>query len=217
MANPQLTAYIKENYPKFPKETVIQSLASVGWSAVDISAAFAELEHPAPAPVVPVVPPAQPVAAVPQQTPPVASPTPVVPSPAPVVPAVQPVAPVSVAPVVPPPQPVAAVPQQTPPAANPTQVVPPQAVPQSTVNPNAAFLAEMEKRRKEAEALNPQTVPQDGVTISMGSSQASTATSQGGMVGMVIKAGLAKNEQQANIVLIGVIVVCLGLAAWFIL
>jgi hypothetical protein len=196
MVNPQLTAYIKENYPKFPKETVIQSLTSVGWSAVDISAAFMELEHPAPAPT--------PVA-------------PVAPSPAPAVPPAQPTAPVSVAPVIVPPQPVVTVPLQTPPVMNPSPVAPPQAAPQSTVNPNAAFLAEMEKRRREAEALNPQTAGPNGVTISVGSVQTSTTTNQGGLVGMVIKTGLVKNEQQANMVLIGVIVVCMGLAAWFIL
>ncbi|MBY0472744.1 hypothetical protein K2Q00_00450 [Patescibacteria group bacterium] len=176
MANPQLTAYIQENLSKFSKEAVIRSLSSAGWSAIDISAAFMELEHPAP--VAPVAPP----------------------TPAPVPAQMQPVAivipPASAAPVV----------TQTKPL---TQTA-------AAANPNDAFLAEMTKRRKEAEALNPQTPSQGGVTISIGSTQSPVVT-QTGLIGMVMKTGLVKTQQQANMVLIGIIVVCLGLTAWFML
>ncbi|HVY72507.1 MAG TPA: hypothetical protein VG984_00420 [Candidatus Paceibacterota bacterium] len=47
MANPQLIAYIREHEAQFAKEQIVQSLASAGWAAGDISDAFAELERPA--------------------------------------------------------------------------------------------------------------------------------------------------------------------------
>lgn len=182
MVNPQLTAYIQENLSKFSKEAVIKSLSTAGWSAIDISAAFMELEHPAPpaasAPVAPVV------VAEPAQQRPIGS----VESRPAVTPASAPIVGASSA----------------------TQE------PQTATISNDAFLAEMTKRRKEADALNPQPVPVNDVTISVGST-ANPVSTQGGLVGMVLKTGLVKTEQQANMVLIGITIVCLGLSLWLIL
>ncbi|OGC87858.1 hypothetical protein A2419_02280 [Candidatus Adlerbacteria bacterium RIFOXYC1_FULL_48_26] len=200
MANPQLTAYIRENLTKFSKEAVIQSLSTAGWSAIDISAAFMELEHPAPPAPAPAPAPT-PVA------PAVTEPT-VVPAPA-----IPPAS--SIAIEIPAAAPVVAPTISTPPvqAKSPIQTAAPQ-------DSNSAFLAEMTKRRKEAEAMHPQnqTIEQGGVSISVGGYTPSQSTvTQGGLVGMVMKTGLVKTEQQANVVLIGIIIVCLGTAAWFIL
>lgn len=226
MTNPQLTAYIQENLPKFSKEAVIQSLSSAGWSAIDISAAFMELEHPTPP--APIVPPSQkpilsqPATAEPAQARPIGSV-----EPRPDLAAASAVSMLT--------QPVSASAPARPAGGSAPSVVPlgnggvssaagggdssvsVQAKPPAqATNPNDAFLAEMAKRRKEADALTTQTSSQGDVTISMGSTQSPVVT-QTGLVGMVMKTGLVKTEQQANMVLIGVVVVCLGLSLWFIL
>ncbi len=222
MANPQLIAYIQENLSKFSKEAVIQSLSSAGWSAVDISAAFMDLEHPAP--VAPIVPPAPIVSAEPAQQRPIGS---VEPRPA--------VASASAAVTVSnsadggAPQRVGArteqisskkseYPEAATIAGGSAQIIPRTQISNTAAatNPNDVFLAEMTKRRKEAEGLNTQTSSQGDVTFAVGATQSPVVT-QGGLIGMVLKTGLVKTEQQANIVLIGVVVVCLGLSLWFIL
>jgi len=227
MANPQLTAYIQENLTKFSKEAVIQSLSTAGWSAIDISAAFMELEHPAPPAPAPA--PVAPVVNEPAQQRPIGSVEPrpaVAPASAPV--AVTPAAPIAAsapAPAIPPASSIAIEVPVAAPVVAPTSSTPPvQAKPSiQTAAPqdsNSAFLAEMTKRRKEAEAMQPQnqTIEQGGVSISVGGyAPSQTTVTQGGLVGMVMKTGLVKTEQQANMVLIGVIVVCLGTAAWFML
>ncbi len=186
MANSQLTAYIQENLSKFSKEAIIQSLSSAGWSAIDISAAFMELEHPAP----------------------IQKPTLSQPAAAPARPAGGSAPSVAI-------PPASAIAIEIPVAAPLTSTPPVQIKPQPS-DTNDAFLAEMTKRRKEAEALNPQVLSQGDVTFSVGSTQ-SPAVTQGGLVGMVLKTGLVKTEQQANIVLICVAVVCFGFSLWFIL
>jgi hypothetical protein len=81
-------------------------------------------------------------------------------------------------------------------------------------NSNKEFLAEMQRHRKEAEAMNPSTIIEGDVQLSVG---AGPATTQSGLAGMVLKTGLVKTEQQANMVLIGGVVAVLAIAAWFIL
>lgn len=82
---------------------------------------------------------------------------------------------------------------------------------------NAAFLAEMERHRKEAAALNPNKIVDGDVEVSIGAAAAQTAAPQEGITGMLIKTGLVKNEQQANMFMIAAAVVMLGVSAWFIL
>lgn len=81
-------------------------------------------------------------------------------------------------------------------------------------NPST-FVAEMQRRRQEAEALHPSTTVADGIAFT--SVPPEPITEQMGIVGMLIRMKLAKNEQQANIIMISGVVACLALAAWFLL
>lgn len=77
------------------------------------------------------------------------------------------------------------------------------------------FMAEMERRRTTQPTMAQQktyTVPTSHVKFNS-SAHASTG---GGIIGLLVGNGLAANESQANMILIGVIVVAVSLAVWFV-
>jgi hypothetical protein len=188
MANPQLLAYIREHASQFPKEALVQSLAAAGWTAADISEAFKEIEQP------PVPAPA-----------PTPAPTPT-PAPAP-------------AQAMPPPV-------QTPPTSTapvtPIQIKPVTLNPQPQAQPAPAetdFLAQMEKRRQEAAAKQPQN-PYQNITVGQTPAYQQfrpdpSAPTEKGIIGALIKMKVAKDAAQANMIMIGIVAVCIALSAWF--
>jgi hypothetical protein len=99
--------------------------------------------------------------------------------------------------------------------ANPAALSPATPAPTSTVpaqnSSSAEFLAQMEERRKKAEAEKV-FIP----TTPAGKSKVPTSTivTETGLIGLLLKTGVVKTKQQANMVLIGVLVVVLALVAW---
>ena len=78
--------------------------------------------------------------------------------------------------------------------------------------PTTEFLAEMERRRKAAEAAQPAAqVVSDSAQIT---TAPASVTSEKGLIGLLFKTGLVKTKQQANAVLIVVLVVVLGTIVW---
>lgn len=202
MAHPQLIAYIKEHRGQFSKDQLVQALAGAGWSAPDIAEAFQEIDRPAPAPVPTPTPVSTPTPA------PVPTPS-VVPAPAP-----------GTAQVMPPPIEVLAQKAEPAPTTTPTPapvVAPIQKIEPKPVQPatGSNFLEEMEKHRKEAATAQ----PLQSTGVGAGAVQFSPAptTSEKGIVGMLIRWKLAKDASQANMIMIGVIVVAVGISLWLIL
>lgn len=76
----------------------------------------------------------------------------------------------------------------------------------------AAMLAEMEKHRKEADALNPNITVGHSAPVYIPEQQTSDAK---GIIGMLIKTGLVKNEAQANMVMIVFVVLVFAALGWF--
>ena len=80
---------------------------------------------------------------------------------------------------------------------------------------NTAFLAEMERKRAAqnktpaAEEYVIPTQPRWKQKISENSN-----TTQSGIIGFILRHGVAKDEQQANIILIGMLVATVGLIAY---
>ena len=119
--------------------------------------------------------------------------------------------------------PVVAPPIQPPIVATP--VAPTMPATTTPVDVGADFLAQMEKRRHEAAAATAAQSPYQQPATTPGASApqhqqftgGASAPAQKGIVGMLIQWKLAKDEQQANIMMIGMGVVCVGLCAWFLL
>jgi hypothetical protein len=84
------------------------------------------------------------------------------------------------------------------------------------------FIAEMQKHREEAQQagvapiiegstqIRPSTLPSYSGTTPTGQ----TAPTQKGIIGMLMKTGFIKNEQQANMAMIAFICAMLGIIAW---
>ncbi len=200
MAQPELLKYIQENTGKFEKPALVQALVDAGWQLADINAAFLESEKPAP------VQPAQPATEPAQKTPPSGAPL-TAEGVSASASAAQVTQPQSAVPAMPQAPVIAAVVQ---PVVQQPQV---KATPEEQ-NSNKEFLAEMQRHRKEAEAMHPSTIVEGDVQLSVG---AGAPAASSGLAGMVLKTGLVKTEQQANMVLIGGVVAVLAIAAWFIL
>lgn len=85
----------------------------------------------------------------------------------------------------------------------------------NTAASNTAFLAEMERKRA---AQNKAPAPEEYVIPPQPRWKqrisADYGTAQSGIVGFLLRHGLAKNEQQANVILIGVLVAAVVLTAW---
>lgn len=83
-----------------------------------------------------------------------------------------------------------------------------------TVAENAAFLAEMARRRA---AQNPPPATETALPkqpLWKQKVSAHSGVAQTGIVGFLLRHGLAKNEQQANVILIGILVAAVVLTAW---
>lgn len=93
--------------------------------------------------------------------------------------------------------------------------VPPVKLAPAPASPNA-FIAEMQRRRQEAEALHPNAVPVVGSAPDpVPSSPAEPIAEQMGIVGFLIKKKLAKNEKQANMIMLGVIGASFMFILWY--
>lgn len=96
--------------------------------------------------------------------------------------------------------------------------------PSAAQTQDAAFLAEMEKRRREGSGLIPPTIVEGNTEIRPFVSasryldnEATSRTAPKGIIGLLIHTGLVKNEKQANIVMIASIFVFVGITAYLLL
>lgn len=90
-----------------------------------------------------------------------------------------------------------------------------------SVDPDATFLAEMEKRRQESKGPLPQTIVEGNTEIHPFASaskyldhEKKSRAEEKGIIGMLIRAKVVKDESQANIVMIGFVVVVIVIIAW---
>ncbi len=91
----------------------------------------------------------------------------------------------------------------------------PAAAPAQAQSPDTTFLTEMERRRRQT---NEQPLPNAGATEARPQyTPPQSTTTEKGIIGLLIKSGLVKNTQQANIVMIGIVVVAMGASAWLLL
>lgn len=211
MANPQLIQYISDNTKAgFTRADIEKALVAAGWGVGDISAAFAgSVVSPTVTPAAPaVITPVQPV----------------------VMPAVQPIAQPAVQPIVQPvvqaqPQPVVqfeqplgvqTMPQQVVPPVQPQPVVTPAVVPAT----GADFMAEMARRRGTDATNSNSAIPGASVTPNYTPPQlqkfspVSNGAAEAGITGFMIKNGIAKTTQQANMILMGVVAVIIIIIIW---
>jgi hypothetical protein len=85
--------------------------------------------------------------------------------------------------------------------------------------PNTTFLAEMERRRQPNSQPTATTPLDTGANLrALNTARAAqSASSEKGIIGFLMRTGLVKSAQQANIAMIGIVVACLALTAWLLL
>lgn len=103
----------------------------------------------------------------------------------------------------------------------------PAAVPpvQHAPDPQADFIAQMQKRREEAARAGRGPIVEGNTEIRPSASpaaqylaqQTTEGAQQGGIIGLLIKSGLVKTQAQANIVMLAFVAVMLGFTAWLLL
>jgi hypothetical protein len=77
----------------------------------------------------------------------------------------------------------------------------------------AAFVAEMERRRQAAEALHPAApVVQETARINVFAPE--DTPQEKGIIGLLIRTKVVKDAHQANMVLVGIIIVVLSITIW---
>lgn len=93
-------------------------------------------------------------------------------------------------------------------------VPPPPTTTSPTSTSPEAFLAEMQRRREAANVAQAQS-PQTAQTQYAIPQTVPELSGETGIIGFLIKKGIVSTKEQANMVLIGVIVVVVGITFWY--